>query len=1162
MSFRLKTFLGIALIVGVLLAILIVSSMNYLVRVSEDELVKRAKTTSELILNLARDAIISTDLARLKSVADQVVGSPEIIYLRISNVQRDLVEVGETSVLARPFREDIKLREVEDAVFDVSSEMQIDGVMYGRVELGLAVGRENDLILDAQRHLSGIAAIGMLLVVLFSYVLGTYLTRGINRLTDAVKSISDGVPGKSLKVTGKDELAVAGAAFNMMSKRMTESHRAMRRSNLESSSLAVELSQQQQRLSAILNTAVDGFVIVDRGGVIDEINEAGADLFGYIQEELSGTNVSRLIPASSKYDESLYPGNDQPIFTPVIDKGRETEGVRKDGSTFPIDFAVSELKVGEHRMFVGLIHNLTETKRIRHELTKSETLKLALMESNLDALVTIDVDSCITEFSSQAEEMFGYEREQVIGHSMADLLMSAEMRPKHKSGMERYLKSRVGSIVGERIEIEAMRSNGELFPIELTIQPITIDEEILFTAFIRDITQRRAFEAELVQAKQHAETASEAKSRFLATMSHEIRSPLNVVLGSMGLLLDDELDNEKRLYAKTAKTSAKTLLSLINDILDFSKIEAGQIQLENEPFKITDLVNDIADSMIIHSHQQHVQTAIAVDPRLKGELIGDSTRLRQILINLTDNALKFTKRGSVVLSITRTSDESGPVGVRFIVQDTGIGIDTKEQDRMFGEFQQVDSSDSTLYSGTGLGLSICQGLCAEMGGTITLSSEIGRGSSFEVNIPFSKNINTAEIAPAPASLGNTRILLVGLEPLVIQAMNENLDDRGPHIQMEKTIAKAIPHINAGVDAIFIDASLSEVDLAGLSARARAMGVKNIILMSSNVTTEVGAWIRDGVYDDVLIMPVVVSRLIDSLENTLRGGFSKTDSRGRLQSIADKIEHPVMPISEKEVAGVILLAEDSPANQIVAQGLLTKSGYKVDIVHNGQQAIEAFHNGNYDLILMDLRMPIMNGLEATVIIRADEKGERIPIVALTANASQDDKDRCFAAGMDDFVTKPMDKNQLFSVLSRQLEGRQLISSANAKKIDDLPVTSTLQIEEDAVLFDRAVINKLIDDTSEEIVPGMLKVFVSEIDTRARRVADNYRTLPLSSLEDEAHTLKSCAATFGAARLHVLAKDFEEACRASDRPKAEEFAVQVPDLVKETLRVYRDQFSFLD
>ncbi|MFT5693642.1 MAG: two-component system sensor histidine kinase/response regulator [Oceanicoccus sp.] len=1164
MSFRFKIIIGVAFIQGVLLVLFVLNSMSYLALESEKDLAIRGKTTSELLTNLTRDAILTTDLARLESVADQVLKSTEIVYLRIMREGGDLLTVGDTSILTRPFVEDLKLQEVDDEIFDVSSEIVMDGVVYGRLELGLSVRRYNESLAAAQKNLTGFAVIEMVLVALFLFVLGAYFPRRINHVTAALSELSEGIPEKSLEVTGNDEQALAGTAFNKMSRRLADSHRDIRRGNIESSSLAAELSSQQQRLSSILNIAVDGFVITDKSGKIDEINEAGARLFGYGHEELQGTNVSLLMPKPFEREVSVdIPIDHEATFSPILGAHLEIEGLRRDGSTFPIDLAVSELRVGGQRMFVGLIRNLTEHKLIKYELSKSETLKVAVMDANLDALVTIDANSCIIEFSSQAEELFGYERAEVLGQSMAELLIPVEMRSKHTFGMERYLKSRIGSIVGERIEVEAMRKSGELFPIELTVQSVTIDDQIIFTAFIRDITERHKFEAELVQAKQNAEEASEAKSRFLATMSHEIRSPLNVVLGSMGLLLDDELDNEKRLYAKTAKTSAKTLLSLINDILDFSKIEAGQIQLENKIFNLADLVNDVADSMIIHTRPQHVQTAIVLDPGLDSDLIGDPTRLRQILINLTDNALKFTKEGSIVLAIRKASETESCVDLRFSVQDTGIGIAANEQDRMFGEFQQVDSSDSTLYSGTGLGLSICHGLCSAMGGTIALKSELGKGSSFEVQISLAKASSASTTDFTANTSQQFKLLIVGLSSLVSEAMIKNVDATGPTIRMVQTIDEAIPHISPDIEAIFIDASLSEVDLAGLSARARIIGVKHVILMSSNVTTEVGAWVRDGIYDDVLVMPLVMTRMIDLL-----GGVSASKPFALEKSASDRsnvrVVDELKPAETEEVVvGSILLAEDSPANQIVAQGLLTKFGYKVDIVHNGREAIEAHHNGSYDLILMDLRMPIMNGLEATAIIRAEESDSRIPIIALTANASKEDKDRCFSAGMDDFVTKPMDKEQLFEVLNRQFDVQPVSSSNNTlTSIEENVGMDTSSSYKSSLILDMGVIDKLVEDTSAEAVPDMLKVFVTEIATRANRVANGLNTLSLDSLEDEAHTIKSCSATFGAVKLHLLALDFESACRNGDRKVAVELAAQIPGFVEITLETYRKHFSFLN
>jgi|GEM_PF-1173744 len=1172
MTFRLKTILGIAFIEGVLLAILIVSSINYLLQISDEQLAIRAKTTAELLINLTFESILTKDVATLESIAEQVLKSPELVYLRIIDAQYNLVTMGDETALADQFIEDTQLSLVDDGIFDASAEIVANDIVYGRVEIGIAIGETLELIGAAKRHLSWLALIEMLGVALFSYILGSYLTRGLSRLTYAAEELANGALGHRIAVVGKDELATACIAFNSMSQRLAETSSITNRSVLEGEKLNEKLFIQQQKLTTILNTAVDGFVIIDEQGIIDEVNNAGALLFGYSVEQLTGCKVSCLMaePFSQDYDGNLdhYKKNKG---KKIIGIGREAIGLRKDGSTFPMELAVSEMKLGQKSLYVGLVRDLTEKKKYQYELHKSETLKLAIVEANLDALVTIDINSKIVEFSSQAEQVFGYTRAESIGQSMPELLMSAEMRPMHNKGMAQFTTSQRGPIIGKRVMVTAMRKNGALFPIELTVQPINLGNEMLFTAFIRDITERKAFEDELQHAKQKAEAASEAKSRFLAHMSHEIRSPLNAVLGSVGLLLQDEVDTEKRLYAKTAQSSANSLLSLINDILDFSKIEAGQLQLTNGPFELESLITETADSMTYRTQETGLQTAIVMNTSFGFELLGDALRVRQIMINLVDNALKFTETGAVVVIINTRHEEDERVFVNFTIKDTGIGIPNDEQERLFQEFQQVDNSDSTRFGGTGLGLSICKGLTIAMGGTIELASEVGKGTQFSVTLPFTKG------QPLPQADRHTKFeekcsgIFIGFEPLTTAALVEYYTTRGESVDVVGNVAAALPLISRHTFAILINASLPEDELLTLSAKARSLSVKHLILSRVNLNTETNRLVKTGTFDDLLVMPLVVHKIFERIieiaqDKILQANLLNPNSevncntelnRDTLSHDSTKIKVPTNSAS----LGHILLAEDSLANQIVAKGIITRAGYTLDIVENGQQAIDAFLLGCYDIILMDLRMPIMNGLEATSKIRACTGGNDITIIALTANASQEDKARCLAAGMDDFLAKPIDKKLLFEMIQRHilLNAQFKISQ---KALPNMTNNLTLSNEADqSLVIDPQVLQQLSDDVSAEALPQMLEVFLQEVEIRAQRVADGLTNLTLSIFEDEAHTLKSCAGTFGAIRLQILAKELEMACKTDNRELVLKLARELPELLNITIAAYQQQYPYL-
>lgn len=1148
MSFRLKIIIGVALIQGTLLLLLTWSSVQYLIQTNQQELAIRNETLTHLIAEITHDAVLTGDLERLDRISQQAILSPEIIYLRIIDMQarRTLIETGAAQSIGRPFVQDTRFEDVDDGIFDTAVMIREGNQTLARVELGLSISHAVALIEGARNKLLAIAAISVLLVTLLSYFLGTWLTRGLTRLRLAAGAIANGEFGRQVEVLGDDELADAGRSFNTMSRHLAESQEAMQRSMTESQHLMEVLKEKDQRLTAILTTAVDGFITLDAHGIIDDINPAGAALFGYTSQELLGRNVSCLMPEPDHSHHNDYlrrylAGGERKI----IGIGREVTGLRKDGSTFPLDLAVSEMRLNGQPMFVGLVRDISERRQIEAAARRSAAMMAALVNANLDALVTIDMQGRIVEFSPQAEAMFGLSRDEVLGNNMAERLIPAELRDRHTAGMARYTATGEGPVIGQRIEVSAMRGDGSTFPVELTVQVIKVDGDTLFTAFLRDISERKAAEAQLQEAKLQAETASEAKSRFLAHMSHEIRSPLSAVLGSVELLLDETLSQEQRLYAKTAQSSGKILLSLINDILDFSRIEAGELQLERRRFNLDELLSDVAGLVSLHTHNGRVQTAIAVAPGIDQGLIGDPLRLRQILSNLMDNALKFTEHGAVTLTVSQIDKDTEPLRLRFTVTDTGSGIPASEQAHLFEEFQQMDSTDSTLHGGTGLGLAICWGLCQAMGGTIQLESEPGRGSRFQVDIPFDPASPADSLpmgVPRTASQAlATPLLIVGLHPLVRQAL-------ALQCSALQYWGSQVP-----VEAAVIDASLPAETLATLPKQLGTHGVRPLILVSPAIRGAAIDQVKNGDYDELLVMPLMPGRLAALLAEQHRKAavMETSPSDSTPAAVSVPVERRRQPRER------ILLAEDSPANQVVAQAMLKKAGYSVDVVTDGRQALEAYNRGGYALILMDLRMPGMDGLTATATIRRRTDGKRIPIIAMTANARKEDVERCLAAGMNDFIAKPVDRQKLLTLLQRYLSPSETGSPGGSVEAS---ADNSGAGETQLPLRDPGIISALSADTSATMLPMMMQTFVDEIADRVQRITDGLDSLPMAVLEDEAHTLKSCAGTFGALRLQALAREVETACREGRRAATRALAEKLHATLQDTLSSYRASMDY--
>ena len=811
---------------------------------------------------------------------------------------------------------------------------------------------------------------------------------------------------------------------------------------------------------------------------------------------------------------------------------------------------------GNPARFTGSVIDVSERKRVQDEIAQQRELLDLVIKSVEAGVFDYDLRTGSIYYSARARAILGFDADEDI------TAYARDPGRFHPDGRERVLARRQRALeTGATYDAEhrLRRKDGTWLWVHSRANPTMGPDgkAIRLTGALMDISARKQAELTLIEANTRALEAAQAKSTFLATMSHEIRTPLNGVIGSAGLLLDTRLSHEQRDYVETIQLSGEQLLMLINDILDFSKIESGKLDLEDAPVEVTAMIEDALDLVAGRARSKKLELLYEVDPDVPPFIAGDITRLRQVLINLAGNSIKFTDRGEVriecrvlhadvptdrtIPSAGVAPDKGGEAGgllLEFAVHDTGIGIAADKLGGLFTAFTQVDASTTRKYGGTGLGLAICRRLVDLMGGTIRVESEPGRGTSFV----FTIRTRQAEGVPVLKRLeqdGVQRVLLVDDYPANLRILSAQCTSWGLTTSIASSALAALALIEDAqgsgrpYSAVISDMSMPEMDgidlAAAVAAHRERYGVKlPVIILSSSPRSEIyeGREVPAGWVLSYLLKPARQSQIYNALNEALT-----TDAPFDLQATETLAAPGADPLADVKLS--MLLAEDNEVNRKIALRMLERLGYAADAVVNGAQAVEAVLRGAYDCVLMDVQMPELDGLEATRRIVAQMAPERRPyVIAVTANAMAGDRDRCIAAGMDDYIAKPIQMKTLAEAIGRAAMSRQRRAAAEPKPAP-APGPADSAEPADNHILDMEQVGELISlDETRGVFAEFIGMYTSQAPERIAAIKMALLDNNLTDVSHEAHTLKGASANLGAAQVARVAKQIELASKRGE------------------------------
>ncbi len=1003
-----------------------------------------------------------------------------------------------------------------------------------------ALNEEHKLIeleQQAKQFLSLFAVFTALAGLFIALMITRNIAKPIDHIIHHVGEISNGNYNVSVLASGVKELLNLSNKINKMANKLQEQNQYREESQQEISKYQANLVQALEEQRAIFDSAGLGIALMQNRKIL-RLNPTFAQLFKASEEELLDKSIEQYYVNPNDFEKIGKDGygkiRNGETYTDVI------EFKNAAGKNFICRVSGKALNTANiERGTVWIFEDITDRRKLLNELREHAAFLDTLVDSIPIPVFYKDAEAKFLVVNKAYEEVFDVKREYLIGKTVKEVdFYNAEERKKYYEEDINVIKYQLNNPLKRDITFADGNVHNTIYWLKGFTKPDgTIGGQV---GTIIDNTEQQKAQIATEKAKQMAEDSARMKTDFLANMSHEIRTPMNAIIGMSHLMLKTPLEPKQVDYLSKMQQSGQHLMGLINDILDFSKLEAGQVKIESYQINLDRLIENVSDLVQFKANEKGLTLNFDLGPNVPSEVMGDGLRISQILINYVNNAVKFTENGEITI-ITRLENETeDKVDIYFGVKDTGVGISESAKKRLFESFQQADTSTTRKYGGTGLGLAICKKLAELMGGSVGVESIPGIGSTFWYRVGLYKAALSDAKKNLTTQISGERVLIVDDNAYSRQVLSDLLSDISLRVDLASSGAEAVIMTRDAANAetpykiIFLDWHMPDMDGFETANQIRSLGLPSeakIVLVTAfgreDVINNTAAY---GI-ENIIIKPVTVSVLHDTVASI----FGVESTRNAVES-----QHESNQFIGKIAGSHVLVVEDNELNQEVAAGLLAHAKIHTDIANHGLEAIAKIEQNQYDLVLMDMQMPMMGGIEATLKIREDKKFAKLPIIAMTANVLKDDREKCIAAGMNDFLPKPIEPDQLWAMLVKWIPSKHQQAESNIPNVDVMPANSNLHEKLSSKLPEsidgldmRAGLKRVLGN--ETLYISMLTKFLSGQKNAVADINQHLNNNDWATAERIAHTIKGLSASIGAQHIADKASVLEIAIKQKNTPE---------------------------